>query len=236
MNTALLVVLAYLLGSLPTGYWLVKALKNIDLRQVGSGSTGTTNVLRTAGKGAAAFVFFVDIAKGFVPVWLAVYGCQHGWFPEYGVNDALRSWVAVPVGLAALIGHSKSIFLSFQGGKSAATGCGTLIGCNALGGLSTFGVWLIVLFAFRIVSAASIAAGAACGLLMWYFSHTLSLSVYAGMGGLYVIVRHKDNIKRLLSGKEPRIGQKLEGAGAATAEQRADVSNGQQASVSEPKH
>src|SRR5579883_3001317 len=120
MNSALLILIAYLTGSIPSGYWVVKLTKNLDLRKVGSGSTGTTNVLRTAGKGAAAFVFFVDILKGIFPVWLSIFAIEHHLLPEWNGSPGLLSWIPPIVAMADLIGHSKSIFLGFKGGKSAA--------------------------------------------------------------------------------------------------------------------
>lgn len=197
MSIALLVVLAYLLGSIPTGYWVVKAIKGIDLTKVGSGSTGTTNVLRNAGKPAAAFVFFVDIAKGFLPVWLAI-------------NYFDMQWLPVIVAMVTIIGHSKSIFLNFKGGKSAATGLGTMLAMNLIAGFSCFGVFLAVLFTFKIVSLSSMLAVLSSAVLMWLVTKNIAFTTYCAIGAVYVVLRHKDNIKRLLNGTEPRIGKKLE--------------------------
>jgi glycerol-3-phosphate acyltransferase PlsY len=213
MNTALLVIFSYALGSIPTGYWVVKALKGTDLRGVGSGSTGATNVLRNAGKPAAAFVFVIDILKGWLPVTLAIQAVRGGWVPE--LPSILLPWLPCLCGILAVIGHSKSIFLNFKGGKSAATGCGTLIGCSAAAGFTTLGFWALVLLASKIVSVASLAAAVACAPFMWFYTHDdplfgLSFPVYAAVGSLYVIVLHRANIQRLLKGIEPRIGQKNE--------------------------
>lgn len=213
MNTVLLLIFSYGLGSLPTGYWVVKALKGIDLRKVGSGSTGATNVLRNAGKPAAAFVFVIDILKGWLPVTLAIQAVRGGSVPE--LPSMLMPWLPCLCGILAVIGHSKSIFLNFKGGKSAATGCGTLIGCSAASGFTSLGFWALVLGVTKIVSVASLAAAIACGPFMWLYTHDdplfgLSFPVYATIGGLYVIVLHKANIQRLLKGIEPRIGQKNE--------------------------
>lgn len=219
MNTLLLIVFGYVLGSVPTGYWIVKALKGIDLRKVGSGSTGTTNVLRNAGKGPAIVVFVIDILKGWFPVVLAIHAVTHGWVPELPAQ--LAQWLPPVCGILAMIGHSKSIFLNFQGGKSAATGCGTLIGCSAFSGFTSLGFWALVLFVTKIVSVASLAAAFTCGPFMWFYTHNdptfgFSFPIYATIGGLYVVIRHKANIQRLLKGQEPRIGQKLEDAAKTT--------------------
>ncbi len=215
MNTALLIAMSYLVGSIPTGYWVVKGLKNIDLRQVGSGSTGTTNVLRTAGKGAAAFVFVVDIAKGVIPVMLAVHAATHNMLPELPAQVA--SWLPLVVALVTLIGHSKSIFLNFQGGKSAATGLGTIAAMSLPAALGSFAVFIAVLKLFKIVSLSSISAAISSVFLMALFAPPnvplhVSFLTYCGIGATYVIWRHKDNIKRLMAGTEPKIGQKLEDA------------------------
>jgi glycerol-3-phosphate acyltransferase PlsY len=214
MSIVLLIVGSYILGSVPTGYWLVKMLKGIDLRKVGSGSTGATNVLRTAGARLAAVVFVIDILKGFLPVYITKSLVTGNAFPELSAVTWLLPWLPPLAGIAAVIGHSKSIFLRFQGGKSAATGCGTLIGCHYLAGFSALAFWGVVLLATKIVSVASLAAAIACAVFMWIFAAStpmfhLSFTIYAAVGGLYVIARHKANIQRLLTGTEPRIGQKL---------------------------
>jgi glycerol-3-phosphate acyltransferase PlsY len=214
MNIVLLIVGSYILGSIPTGYWLVKMLRGIDLRKAGSGSTGATNVLRNAGKGPAAVVLVIDILKGFLPVYVAKSLAIGNEFPELFAMTWLLPWVPPLAGFTAVIGHSKSIFLKFQGGKSAATGCGTLIGCNYIAGFSALAFWGLVLLATKIVSIASISTAIACTVFMWIFTVSmpmfhLSFTIYAAVGGLYVVVRHKSNIRRLLAGTEPRIGQKL---------------------------
>lgn len=122
---AALIVLAYVAGSLPTGYWM-GLTKGIDIRTVGSGSTGATNVLRSVGKKEALVVFVVDIAKGYLPVWWAMTLEPSLWsslgLPPYTIP--------VAVAVMAVVGHSRSIFLNFTGGKSAATGLGTCLALN----------------------------------------------------------------------------------------------------------
>ena len=112
MNTILILLLAYFCGAIPIGYWVVKALKQVDLTKIGSGSTGTTNVLRTAGKGAAAFVFVVDVAKGYLPVLIAILALRHGWVPEIA-NAPLGPWLPVAAAiLAPASGEKVYIILS----------------------------------------------------------------------------------------------------------------------------
>jgi glycerol-3-phosphate acyltransferase PlsY len=131
----------------------------------------------------------------------------------------LMAWLPCICGITSMIGHSRSIFLGFAGGKSAATGCGTLIGCSAFSGFSSLGFWFAVLYLSKIVSVASVTAALTCGLFMWWFMHGdptfgVTFPIYATLGGLYVVIRHRANIKRLIAGTEPRVGQKLEDAAA----------------------
>ena len=229
MNTLLLFLLAYVLGSIPTGYWVVKALKGIDLRTVGSGSTGTTNVLRTAGKKAAAFVFLADIAKGYIPVWLTIYAIDHNLLPELSWMHALDipatsispaqpgiTWVVFFLAMACLIGHARSMFLGFKGGKSAATAFGTTLAMNPIASLLCFSLFIALIYFFRYVSLASIIGVQSSFIPMWYYTHTLSYSAFCFLGGLYVMAKHKDNIKRLMAGTEPKIGQKAKLPDAGT--------------------
>jgi acyl phosphate:glycerol-3-phosphate acyltransferase len=213
------ILAAYVVGSIPTGYWLVKALKGIDIREYGSGSTGATNVWRCAGKAAGITVFVIDLLKGFWPVQIAAQ-CRPDVIP-----------LPEPVGLfpvlmagAALIGHSKSVFLGFQGGKSAATGLGTLVALNPLVGFLTFLTWLVVVLIGRIVSVGSIVAVASCIFYMALFKSPMPYVVYCVAGFIYVTWRHKENIKRLLKGTEPRIGDKpaVKNEADETTDQRAD--------------
>ena len=205
-------VTAYLLGSIPTGYILVKLLKGIDIREVGSGSTGATNVLRTLGKLPGAFVLLVDSLKGVLSIFLAY------WLFEFAPNNGLipatvnpELWQPIMVTLAALtavLGHSKSIFLGFSGGKSVATGLGVLLAMSWQVGLSTFGIFLAVVGISRIVSLSSISGAIAVSILMILFHQPLPYILFGVAGGLYVIIRHKSNIERLLAGTEPKLGQK----------------------------
>jgi glycerol-3-phosphate acyltransferase PlsY len=212
MNTVLLIVFAYLMGSIPTGYWLVKGLKGIDLLQVGSGSTGTTNVLRTAGKGPAAVVFFVDIFKGFLPVLLAIKALEYNMVPELtNLSPEGAQWLPFVVAIIALVGHSKSIFLNFKGGKSAATSLGVVIAMNWLAALCSFAFFVFIILVTRFVSLASMLAVSTSCFVMYYFSpDKLPYSAFCAIGGVYVVLRHRENIKRLMAGTEPRIGQKVD--------------------------
>ena len=198
MNLLILLV-SYLFGSFPSGYLAGRIAKGIDIRSVGSGSTGATNVLRHIGKRAAITVFVIDVSKGILSILLARY---------FLLND---SW-QVAVGLSALIGHIWPVWLSWKGGKAVATGLGVFLGLSWQVGLGTLGVFIIMISLFRIVSLASISAALALPLIMYLSFKTTNISlpflVISLLAMSLVIWRHKDNIVRLIKRKEPRIGQK----------------------------
>jgi acyl phosphate:glycerol-3-phosphate acyltransferase len=211
LGNAALLLAAYLLGSIPTGYLLGKWLKGIDIRTQGSGSTGATNVLRTLGKGPGITVLLIDVLKGAAAITLIQLAYQSGlpwlslapsdpaqWFP----------WMVVLSGLAAVLGHSKSVWLGFSGGKSVAAGLGILLALNWQVGLMTFGVFGLVLAIFRMVSLSSICGAIAVPLLMLGLHLPLAYVLLGLVGGLYVVWRHRANVQRILAGTEPRLGEK----------------------------
>lgn len=203
----LLILTAYLLGSIPTGYIVGRYLKGIDIREHGSGSTGATNVLRTVGKVPALVVLIVDLLKGSLA--LAVVNLVYSFAPSQMLSPDWHSWLITAAALSAIVGHSKSIWLNFTGGKSVATTLGVLLVMNpvvALGTLASFGV---VLGISRIVSLGSICGAIAVNILMFAFHQPLPYIIFAALAGLYVIFRHKTNIQRLIAGVEPKIGQTL---------------------------
>ena len=206
---------AYLLGATPTGYLAGKLLRGIDIREHGSRSTGATNVLRTLGKGPALVVLLIDVLKGAAAIlfarwffpWLATLPSVT---PPASLDvQTWAPWAVCLAGLAALLGHGRSIWLNFTGGKSAATGLGVLIAVSWPVGLGALAVFAAVLAVTRIVSLGSmLAALTAIGLVVG-LAHPLPYQLLVIAGSAYVIVRHRANIQRLLAGTEPRLGQSV---------------------------
>ena len=197
MNLSIL-LLGYVFGSFPSGYLAGKITKGIDIRSLGSGSTGATNVLRHIGKRAAITVFLLDVLKGVVPILLAKYLLQ---------NDFWQ----VATGLSTLIGHIWPIWLNGRGGKAVATGLGIFLGLSWQVGLATLGIFILIITLFKIVSLASVSAALALPLIMFLSFESSSTSlpylIFALSAMTLVIWRHRENIVRLIKGKEPKIGQ-----------------------------
>jgi glycerol-3-phosphate acyltransferase PlsY len=187
---------AYLIGSIPTGYILVKLLRGIDIRTVGSGSTGATNVKRVMGLKYFIITMLLDAFKGTIPVMIAKVIAV-----KFGIFAGLAPLVAV----AVILGHSKSIFLNFTGGKSVASGAGTIIGLDWHAGLLTFLIWFTLTYTTKYVSVGSIVALALSPLWMYLLKMPLSYVIYCAVGATYVIYLHRENIKRLLKGEENKV-------------------------------
>lgn len=205
--------IAYLLGATPTGYLAGRLLKGIDIREHGSRSTGATNVLRTLGAGPGAAVLLIDLLKGVAAIvfarWAYAGLCAlPATAPPAWLEVSMGApWAVCLAGLAVVLGHSRSIWLGFTGGKSAATGLGVLLAMSWPVGLGAAAVFAVTVAVFRMVSLGSILAPLTAIALICGFEHPLPYRLLVIAGGLYVIVRHRSNIQRILAGVEPRLGQ-----------------------------
>ena len=190
------VISAYIIGSIPTGYIIVKAFTGQDIRTVGSGSTGATNVKRVMGKKWFFITLLLDAFKGALPVILASFFART--FTEIGLLPVIAS-------VAVILGHSKSIFIKFTGGKSVASGVGTILALNWQVGLIIAGIWAVVTFTTKYVSVGSIIALALSPIIMWRFHAPIAYIYYCALGALYIIWLHRSNIQRLIKGEENKV-------------------------------
>ena len=187
-------LLGYVLGSVPTGLLVGRAF-GVDVRKVGSGNIGMANVLRAAGKWAAALTMIGDMLKGLIPVIIAR-------------NFTDNTWVLAIVALAAVIGHCWPVFLGFRGGKGVATGAGTSIGLAPLVGLSLFAFWWIVVLLSRYTSLGAIAVMVVSPFAFWLSGQPLPYVLYTVIGGALVLWRHRENARALMRGTERKIGER----------------------------
>ena len=192
MHYVLGFVLGHICGSVPSGLWLVRAMHGIDIREYGSKNIGTTNVFRTVGPTSAVLVLICDMLKGIIAVALVNYFFHN---PELDVVTAL----------GALLGHNYSLFLGFKGGKGAATGLGLLVFLMPKVAGAVFLVWLAIVFTTRYVSLGSMVAAVLTPIGAWYFNYPCAYIILGAIAGFFVVLRHKDNIGRLLSGTESKI-------------------------------
>lgn len=193
---ALVIAASYLIGSIPTGYIIVKLFTGQDIRTIGSGSTGATNVKRVMGKKWFFTVMILDALKGALPVALTAH-----------YMPALSDLGVLPVvsAICVILGHSKSVFLNFTGGKSVASGVGTLMALNWQAGLIIAAIWGIVTWVSKYVSLGSIVALALAPIIMWLLNAPIAYIIYALIAAIYVIYLHRENIKRLRAGTENKV-------------------------------
>ncbi len=196
LELLLVLVIAYVIGSIPTGYIIVKLFTGQDIRTIGSGSTGATNVKRVMGKKWFFTVMILDAIKGALPVVLAKVLTTA--FAGIGLLPVLAA-------VAVILGHSKSIFLKFTGGKSVASGVGTILALNWMVGLIIAAIWATITYISKYVSLGSIIALAISPFLMWAFKEPLAYIIYCAVGAVYIIYLHRENIQRLIKGEENKV-------------------------------
>lgn len=197
----LIPIVAYLLGSIPFGYLIVKLRSGGDVRESGSGNIGATNVTRIAGRVAGLVTLVLDAAKGYFAVWLAML-----WF------RADTNWIMLAA-ILAVLGHMFPVWLKFRGGKGVATGLGVFLPISWQAMAAALGLWIVVLAFWRYVSLASVAAAAALPFLVYAFyapHHAPPLSVAGGSAliAALIIFKHRANIGRLIAGTERRIANR----------------------------
>ena len=190
------IVMGYLIGSIPTGYLIVKAKTGEDIRNIGSGSTGATNVKRVLGKNWFFITMLLDAIKGALPVVVAIMFLPA--YSKYGLTPVLAA-------VSVLLGHSKSIFLGFTGGKSVASGVGTILALNMPVGLIIAAIWGVITWVSKYVSLGSMIALAISPILMWLFKQPVGYIAYCAVGAVYIIYLHRENIKRLIKGEENKV-------------------------------
>lgn len=194
----ILVVASYFLGAFPTGFLLVRMSSRKDIREIGSGSTGATNVLRYGGWKMAIPVMVVDLLKGFLPAFLAV---------SLLADRRLAVWAL----LAAVVGHCYPVYLGFRGGKGVATTVGGFLYLAPLPLLISLGLTLLMLLCFRYVSLATLSGLLALPFLVLLLTKDNFLFWTGWLFFLLILFRHRENIKRLLAGTERKFGEKLNG-------------------------
>ena len=224
MQTYIIVaIIAYLLGSIPFGYILVRLFKKQDVRTIGSGNIGATNVVRSGAKGLGIATLILDAAKGYAAVWIGGLAIAYKWvvIPGYELtwSNLMHSYhvnghgyfVEGLAALCAIIGHMYPVWLKFKGGKGVATGVGTFLAIAPLAVGIVLVLFIVIVWFSRYVSLGSILATAAFPLFAWLlYRHGYSPTVFGFMcvSALLIIARHHQNIRRLLAGTENRLGEK----------------------------
>ena len=192
MDYIAVILISYIVGSIPSGLVLGKGIWHVDLRRYGSGNIGATNAWRTLGKGPGLLIFAADLLKGVIGV---------------GAGSLL---IGTPMGMViggilAIVGHSASIFLKFSGGKGVATGLGVLLMMMPSVSVIVFAVWLIIVLISKYVSLGSIVAAALVPIAAFFMDEPAEFIVFGLLAAVFVIYRHKSNISRLMSGTESKI-------------------------------
>lgn len=191
----LYIILGYGLGSIPFGLVFCRIAGYGDIRKIGSGNIGATNVLRTGNKPLAFLTLLCDIGKGAAAVFITSYFVDH-------------EIIILASGGAAIIGHMFPVWLKFKGGKGVATTLGTILAINPVLGATMCGIWLFIAFTLRISSLSALTAFALSPALAYVWMENENLAFFSGIIAILVFWRHKENIQRLLKGEEPKIGAK----------------------------
>lgn len=197
-------IISYLIGSIPFGFIVAKIVKDIDIRQFGSGNPGATNIGRVLGKPYGILVFILDMLKGFLTVYLF-----DQWFSGYGHNLSV-----ILCGLGVICGHIFPVFLGFKGGKAAATGCGVFLWLAPLPLMIAIAAWLLTISISRYISLGSMVSAVVIVICLVTlgkdpFGQGLYLTLFSIFIAILLIIRHKSNIKRILNGTESKIGKKV---------------------------
>lgn len=205
------ILLGYLLGSIPFGLILTMLTGQGDIRKIGSGNIGATNVLRTGNKTLALATLLLDSGKGAAAVLIAKHMFPDTWHVVTGnsggsYNDTMI--LACMAGFSALIGHCYPVWLKFKGGKGVATVLGTLIALAPFLGIITCGIWLVTALLFRISSLAALVAVGLTPVITYHLNNDPSVTVICALIIVVVYAKHRENIKRLFQGQEPKIGNK----------------------------
>lgn len=199
----LVAILAYLIGSIPTGFLMARA-RGVDIRSVGSGNIGATNVFRILGKGPGIAVLLIDALKGFLPARFLPALLLQG----ATMNEPKYQQLALVAGFCAIMGHNYTCWLRFKGGKGIATSAGVLIAWVPVALLITLASWILVFALSRYVSLASIIAAVVLPFAVWGTGEAQTMIIIATVLSLLAIYKHRSNIKRLIAGTENRVGKK----------------------------
>ena len=201
MITVLLILIAYVLGSIPNALWVGKTFKNIDVREHGSKNTGSTNAARVLGPKLGIFTLILDILKGALPTYLGIVLGADLLTRMTGI-DKLD---IIVIGMAAILGHTFSLFLKFKGGKAVATTLGVFLVLVPYAILILLVVFFVIFGLTKYVSLASIVSAVALPIAVYFTTRHIPLTILGIIIGLLVIIRHKENIKRLINGTESKL-------------------------------
>ncbi|MBN2191117.1 MAG: glycerol-3-phosphate 1-O-acyltransferase PlsY [Candidatus Aureabacteria bacterium] len=206
MSFLIVFVVSYIIGSFPTAFIICRLVSGKDIRTLGSGNVGATNVARLFGFKYGCITFLLDCLKGFLPVFLLIK------FQSIDSNLVFISAAAV------LLGHMWPVFLGFKGGKGVASGVGIIIALNPAAACVSLVVFAVVFVLFRYISLSSITAAVLMPFIMWYFASPLKIAAFVSLAAVLVVYMHKNNIRRLIAGTEPKFSFPKPAAGGGKKE------------------